>query len=446
MSEKKIIESEAFDWASLPRELPKEFMVKIIAKTPATTYHKKDKPYIRIYSKEELKEAARSLAHNHIDLNHDLKQKIPGAFVVDAQYNEGNVECICYIPNMRVINELKTGEITSVSVEESVRELVETPQGTELHGILFTGLALMENSFLVAFRGHAGDKNTKIELIELTENLFDGMLCEVSEILVSETELGEPFAGYTDFAACVAANKDKGDPEAYCGYIKHKVEDKPKKAEVKEVSLGPTKPLDPDLKPLDLTTECTPECKECKEVQLPEMPVNTMANIQDPVLNLAPQNPLKPETNVVATGVIHNKGFGANATGTPEAGNPLKNLGTPVVTAPAIDASNPKKVEEIPIDKKKMEEMVEAVVEKENDKKRIKELEEAVTRLQTTNTEKDAKFTKSVSEARKQGKDKALEPIKAVLESEKYMSTRYNYSAQVLVNKVKKAIRDAEEK
>jgi hypothetical protein len=34
-----------------------------------------------------------------------------------------------------------------------------------------------------------------------------------------------PFAGYTDFEDCVAKNKDKGDPKAYCGYIKHKVEE-----------------------------------------------------------------------------------------------------------------------------------------------------------------------------------------------------------------------------
>ena len=35
-----------------------------------------------------------------------------------------------------------------------------------------------------------------------------------------------PFAGYADFAACVAANSDKGDPNAYCGHIKHQVEGK----------------------------------------------------------------------------------------------------------------------------------------------------------------------------------------------------------------------------
>lgn len=33
-----------------------------------------------------------------------------------------------------------------------------------------------------------------------------------------------PFAGYRNFAACVAANRDKRDPQAYCGAIMHEVE------------------------------------------------------------------------------------------------------------------------------------------------------------------------------------------------------------------------------
>lgn len=43
----------------------------------------------------------------------------------------------------------------------------------------------------------------------------------------------KPFAGYKDFAACVAANSDKGDPNAYCGKIYHEVEGKSK-------NVGPT--------------------------------------------------------------------------------------------------------------------------------------------------------------------------------------------------------------
>lgn len=36
----------------------------------------------------------------------------------------------------------------------------------------------------------------------------------------------KPFAGYKDFEQCVNENKDKGNPQAYCGAIKHKVEDR----------------------------------------------------------------------------------------------------------------------------------------------------------------------------------------------------------------------------
>ena len=40
-------------------------------------------------------------------------------------------------------------------------------------------------------------------------------------------EIHEPFAGYKDFADCVAKNKSKSDPKAYCATIMRKVE-KPK--------------------------------------------------------------------------------------------------------------------------------------------------------------------------------------------------------------------------
>ncbi len=41
-----------------------------------------------------------------------------------------------------------------------------------------------------------------------------------------------PFADYKDFKDCVAKNKDKDSPDAYCGYIKHQVEGGKKKEEV----------------------------------------------------------------------------------------------------------------------------------------------------------------------------------------------------------------------
>ena len=44
-----------------------------------------------------------------------------------------------------------------------------------------------------------------------------------------------PFAGYKNFAACVKANSDKKDPEAYCATIMRDVEEGMKSSPVHEV-------------------------------------------------------------------------------------------------------------------------------------------------------------------------------------------------------------------
>jgi len=50
----------------------------------------------------------------------------------------------------------------------------------------------------------------------------------IEKLNINETapkmKLGEPFAGYVDFADCVSKNSDKSNPEAYCGHIKHQTE------------------------------------------------------------------------------------------------------------------------------------------------------------------------------------------------------------------------------
>ena len=50
---------------------------------------------------------------------------------------------------------------------------------------------------------------------------------------------GAPFAGYEDFDACVAANSDKDDPQAYCGKIKHQVEGARRTAQERPFSTEP---------------------------------------------------------------------------------------------------------------------------------------------------------------------------------------------------------------
>lgn len=59
-----------------------------------------------------------------------------------------------------------------------------------------------------------------------TKDLGNGLCqfgCKNAGIYITK-----PMGEYPDFASCVAANSDKGDPNAYCGEIKHRTEDKEK--------------------------------------------------------------------------------------------------------------------------------------------------------------------------------------------------------------------------
>jgi hypothetical protein len=58
---------------------------------------------------------------------------------------------------------------------------------------------------------------------------------DVKEIakIMKDTIEGKPFAGYADFADCVAKNSDKDDPKAYCATIMRNVEGKGDRMEKK---------------------------------------------------------------------------------------------------------------------------------------------------------------------------------------------------------------------
>ena len=167
-------QESAFDWIVLPAELDKKYLVKVVFKTPTMTDHTRDVRLplkdrkIRYYSPEELLESTRTLIQKPLDINHEKDAdghfiRIPNAFVWDAQYNDGNSECLCYIPHDNIIKAFKEGLITEVSPEslslrgEEVKGNIVEPQG-----LVFTGLAL-----IVPELGEgAGDPNTRIELFE----------------------------------------------------------------------------------------------------------------------------------------------------------------------------------------------------------------------------------------------------------------------------------------
>ena len=260
----------AYDWAEIPEDLNPKNLVLITAKTPHPTFHKESVEYpVRLFTSDELLEASRSLAHRPIGINH--LGIIEGAFTVDAQYNKstGNTEALCFFPNLwidKVRTLIHEGKQSIFSVKYSWRKENFTESGVEFIGLIFDQVDLLCGV-------NAGDKYTSAQLVESEVVIFNGSYtnrhalteaeaeyigadkiqqenykpendeaffkececdygklaeCDVKlyECMYVDKQLGEPFAGYKDFAACKAANKDKGNPDAYCGYIKHKVEDK----------------------------------------------------------------------------------------------------------------------------------------------------------------------------------------------------------------------------
>ena len=258
---------ESFNW--IPpgmKSLPRENLLKLVAKTEAETLHPGEPYPVRRFSVKELELAARTLIDRPVGRNHE--SLIPDAQVLDSEYADKCVESVAYVPGDWA-KKVRDGTIKNCSVEytwrsEKVDESV-TPHAVEFEGLVFTRVDLLEGL-------NPGDKNSKVMLFE-AEKKTGSFISEV-QVLESATEkfkrlheeaeeakkakesavpaapaksakeivaepvspttqppiiadkpvLGEPFAGYTDFADCVAKNQDKANPEAYCGSIKAQAE------------------------------------------------------------------------------------------------------------------------------------------------------------------------------------------------------------------------------
>ena len=176
-----MIKTEDFSWARIPPEYNPKFIFKVVASATVETDHREDtdlppsERVVRVYSNEERKAAARSLALRHIDIDHDLTKVIKDAVVLDAQFVEpSTIECICYIPNEQVIKDIREGKYCQVSIEETNRE--DVPLGNnrvDMRGITYFGLALVSPDF------QAGDPATSIS--PMYEAKFEFMVKSESE-------------------------------------------------------------------------------------------------------------------------------------------------------------------------------------------------------------------------------------------------------------------------
>jgi hypothetical protein len=489
-------ESE-YDWAILPEDLPKRNLVLITAKTPHPTFHKEDKKFpVRLFTSDELFEAARSLAHRPVGLNHlGLIEK---AFTVDAQFNKstGNVEALLYFPDEwvgKVKTLLNEGKESIFSVEYTWRDEKYTAEGVEFIGLIFDKVDLLCGL-------NAGDKFTSAKLVESAIEISGRRACMESvgaELIQQEqittedltagltffkeceaaNRLGEPFAGYQDFSACVAANKDKGDPDAYCGYIKHKTE---AGYAVKNPSTGP-------------------EMADRNEEAVMDLPEKTNLlnnDPQTPISNQDPSNVDKPVVNVASAGFVQDeKGFvgGEPAKGALDftmAGNqnPAEPMGAAanakecgalspdnsnqdtykkIESGKSMSESNPEikpedkkvvpkeepKQEPVPDPKlveaeKKLSESAAKITALETEKAalntRVKELEPAFNKLQEAAKTYDSSIAKAEAKGRTEGKKEIISKVSKVIPSSGFFSDNHQGAARVLINDVKKVLYESE--
>jgi hypothetical protein len=491
------IKMESYEWAKYPDNLPRENLVLITAKTTRPTMHPEDPEYpIRIFKIEELREAARSLAQRVVGLNH--MAEIQGAFTVDAQWNEQEqaVEALLFLPTPWM-NKIRRKEIKKVSVEYTWRDEKRTEKGVEFMGLVFNRVDLLSNI-------SPGDGATQIKLVEGKRGLMEGIIQDNIQASVDNPSLsffkeaheaadefmktlGEPFAGYTDFADCVAKNQNKRNPSAYCGYIKYQVEDKKKKegsdiAVVNEDSQLIPMPKDKN-KPdgsLDFNVVPKDSIVEIKDKQVPELPVSPMATEPTP-LSAIHQEPVsqqqEPGVGVTAIGAMGNdKGPIINESkdvGTPIKGDVINLDGidkskqkvesspepdkdkklkpevvTPIVAEPLPESIIPPVV--VPpqasvVVATPVQEPVKPIVEVPKlDAKDVKivELEGAVNRLQESAKTTEKAKKEAVDKAKKEVKEDLLKKVESVLPDPAIVSN-FNRGGQILANDLRKVIYEA---
>ena len=255
---------------------------------------------------------------------------------------------------------------------------------------------------------------------------------ELSEAAISFLKtLGEPFAGYKDFADCVAKNKDKSNPDAYCGYIKHKVED-PKKetilqeAKEEKVEEEPKKDIPPEKEePLkDVPAEKGKKPKE--DTPDKEETKDTIPSVQDKPKPVG----LEPVTDNKSTVVPEPTTSEPVVTPSSTTEKPTEPLEEPVTNKPKVVEPEPT-VEPVQANL----ELKPAVEQPE----RIAELEKAVNKLQETVKKADAEKNKAVEEAKRKLKKELLDKVESTLPSSHIVSS-FNLGGQRLARDIRRVL------
>ena len=321
MSKFKI--ESAYEWVTIPEDLPKSNLFYVTAKTASPAIHPEDKEDpIRQFALSELQAAGRSLGRRFINMNHNQQYNIETAFTVDAQYNPTTqaVEALIYVPD-RIRDQILRGEIKKASVEYVWRDIRKTEVGgSEFIGIIFDKIALLEESWLQSNGFNAGDSLSEIRKCESKSEEKRAFLDGKMEAIVIEippeqgmkqdmiTEgLKNPEQGFYNAEKCKECGKLSECSTTH--YKECSVQD--------EIGADELDVLPEDAK---------------MEAQKPEG-TNVMPIAPDgPVLNQTPVSNETPKTNVASAGMVEDKDGGVMF-GKPEETNPHKNLDMPKAPA-----------------------------------------------------------------------------------------------------------------
>lgn len=134
--------AESFRWAAQveyykeSEKVPGAKLYKVRAIHVTTTANRNR------YTAEELRLGARSLAERPLGINHQIYDLPRENKVVDAEYEQGAVECIIQVADLVLQEMIKDGKIVHVSIEAKYRA---AEQGDALvpRGIVFTALHLL---------------------------------------------------------------------------------------------------------------------------------------------------------------------------------------------------------------------------------------------------------------------------------------------------------------
>lgn len=194
---------ESFEWLNLAAvdKIPKNRLLKVVAKTPSTTLHPEDPNYpVRIFAETQLMRNAASLVGRPVGLDH-AKMPIFGAYCIDSEWNEKEkqLEALLLVPP-EYVSKVHEGKIDKSSIEYSWRDIKDTKVGKEFVGLNINRIDLLEQL-------KPGDASATVTLFEAKKQVG---------VMLTEVTLGEPVARYTNKEDCEAGGGEWDEATKTC--------------------------------------------------------------------------------------------------------------------------------------------------------------------------------------------------------------------------------------